>query len=82
MDGCDEGATTRQKLTLVKGSHVWVFAWSPGDEEALLRALAALAENESSGFEWFDAAVVSHQMGRRIGKGVYKLSGAGFLSGA
>lgn len=54
-------------VTLVKGRHTWIFSWSAGDEPALLHTLQELAENSTGGFEWFDAAVVCHQLSRRLG---------------
>lgn len=65
-------------VTLVKGRHTWVFGWSRGDEVELLRALSDLADNQRAGFEWFDAAVVSHQMGARLDAGIREFSDARF----
>jgi len=67
----------RRTVTLVKAAHRWRFTWSVGDEQGLLCALADLAEERDNGFEWFDAAVVSQQMGRRLGAGLHKVSSQG-----
>ena len=58
-------STTRQ-LSLVKGQHRYLFRYSPGSEADVIAAFASLAGDDSSEFDWFDAAVLSYQMGRRI----------------
>ncbi len=54
------------QLVLVKRNQRWVFRYGPGEESAVLRQIAAAASNPESGFDWFDAAVLSHQMGSKI----------------
>lgn len=56
---------TRQ-LSLIKGKHRFVFRYCSGCEEELVDALATMANDPASDFDWFDAAVLSYQMGRRI----------------
>ena len=53
-------------LSLVKGSERFVFRYAPGLETKVIDAFAALAADRSSAFDWFDAAVLSYQMGRRL----------------
>lgn len=55
-----------RQLTLVKKGHYYVFRYQPGDEGNLLQTLIDLAESPSSPLDWFDAAVLSHQMGHRM----------------
>lgn len=55
----------RQKLTLVKGSHRFVFEYNEGNEPELVGSFVALAGDPDSEFDWFDAAVLSYQMGRQ-----------------
>ena len=38
----------------------------PGQEPDVIDAFASLADNQESEFDWFDAAVLSYQMGRRL----------------
>jgi hypothetical protein len=57
--------TTRQ-LSLVKGKHRFLFRYRPGSEADVIAAFANLASDGSSDFDWFDAAVLSYQMGRRL----------------
>jgi len=59
-------ATTRT-LTLVKKDQRWVFRYQPGEEPAVLQWLASTANDPDSRFDWFDAAVLSHQMGETMG---------------
>ncbi|MCK6455430.1 MAG: hypothetical protein L6Q92_02705 [Phycisphaerae bacterium] len=55
-----------QQLSLVKGSHRYVFRYPQGREADVIGAFAALAGDPESNFDWFDAAVLSYQMGRRL----------------
>jgi hypothetical protein len=43
-----------------------VFRYRSGEEGQLLQTLIDLAENPASPLDWFDAAVLSHQMGHRM----------------
>ncbi len=58
-------ATIRQ-LSLVKGKHRYLFRYRPGSEAEVIGAFASLASDASTDFDWFDAAVLSYQMGRRL----------------
>jgi hypothetical protein len=55
-----------RQLSLVKGSERFVFRYSAGHEAEVIDAFASLASDQSSRFDWFDAAVLSYQMGRRL----------------
>jgi hypothetical protein len=55
-----------RQLCLVKGSERFVFRYPSGHEAAVIDALAVLASDRRSSFDWFDAAVLSYQMGRRL----------------
>lgn len=57
-------------VTLIKGHHRWTFSCDPGDESVLLSYLSELATNPSVPFDWFDAALVSHQLSRRLTRGL------------
>ncbi len=58
---------TRQ-LSLVKGEERYVFRYTSGTEATVIDAFATMASDRSSQFDWFDAAVLSYQMGRRLEK--------------
>lgn len=53
-------------VTLTKGPHRWTFACEPGQERSLLLRLADLARDARVPFDWFDAALVSHQLRARL----------------
>jgi len=55
-----------RQLSLVKGRHRFVFRYLPGKESEVISAFASLAASEESDFDWFDAAVMSYQMGKRL----------------
>ena len=56
-----------RQLSLIKGQDRFVFRYQPGSEPEVINAFASLAVDALSDFDWFDAAVLSYQMGRRIG---------------
>lgn len=55
-----------RQLSLMKGPEKFVFRYRPGSEAEVIDAFAALASRTDSRFDWFDAAVLSYQMGRRL----------------
>jgi hypothetical protein len=55
-----------RQLSLVKGSERFVFRYQPGREADVIDAFSELAADSSKTFDWFDAAVLSYQMGRRL----------------
>ncbi len=62
--------TARQirQLSLVKGDDRYVFRYPTGHEADVIDRFASLASDHDSDFDWFDAAVLSYQMGRRLEK--------------
>ena len=55
-----------RQLSLDKGGHRYVFRYRPGCEADVIGAFANLAGDDDTDFDWFDAAVLSYQMVRRI----------------
>ena len=55
-----------RQLALVKGEDRFVFRYQSGHEAEVIDAFASLASDQRSAFDWFDAAVLSYQMGRRL----------------
>ena len=55
-----------RQLSLVKGGHRYVFRYQAGREADIIAAFAEMASRPEIGFDWFDAAVLSYQMGRRL----------------
>lgn len=64
-DGSSPGPNQRQ-LTLVKQGRRYIFRYSVGEEANFLKGLEAMARSPESDITWFDAAVLSHQMGQRL----------------
>jgi len=56
---------TRQ-LSLVKGEERYIFRYEAGHEAQVIDAFASLAADQDNQFDWFDASVLSYQMGRRL----------------
>ena len=48
------------------GEERFVFRYQTGHEATVIDAFASLATDRQSQFDWFDAAVLSYQMGRRL----------------
>jgi hypothetical protein len=63
---------TRQ-ITFTKHGQCYVFRYTPGEEAGILESLAAMARDKDSGVDWFDAAVLSHQLGRHISQDLDQL---------
>ena len=55
-----------RQLSLVKGEERYVFRYQAGNEAEVIDAFAGLASESGNAFDWFDAAVLSYQMGRRL----------------
>ena len=70
-----EAPALREPVTLVKGTHRWTFACEAGEESALLKRLSELASDSEAPFDWFDAALVSHQLSKRLKPGLQRIDG-------
>ncbi|MBL8878689.1 MAG: hypothetical protein JNG88_06165 [Phycisphaerales bacterium] len=55
---------SQRTLTLVKGEEHYMFRYREGEESRVLSALVALAGDPRSEFDWYDAAVLSYQLGQ------------------
>lgn len=55
-----------KQLSLVKGHDRYVFRYPAGREADIIAAFASMASDPDTEFDWFDAAVLSYQMGRRL----------------
>jgi hypothetical protein len=55
-------------LSLVKGREHFCFRYEAGDESRVLEALVEMVNRRELGFDWFDAAVLSHQLGQHLAK--------------
>jgi hypothetical protein len=61
-------ATTVKTLSLVKGREHFCFRYEVGQEAKVLEALIDLVNRRELSFDWFDAAVLSHQLGQHLAK--------------
>jgi len=55
-------------LSLVKGREHFCFRYEVGQEAKVLDALVDMVHRRELSFDWFDAAVVSHQLGQHLAK--------------
>ena len=55
-------------LSLVKGKQHFCFRYEIGHEAKVLDALIELVNRRDLPFDWFDAAVLSHQLGQHLAK--------------
>lgn len=62
-----QGQGEERELALVKNGQRYVFRCAPGEEPTLLRRLGELVRDPKVDLDWFDAAVLSHQIGQRMG---------------
>jgi hypothetical protein len=56
----------KRQLLLNKGDEKFIFRFGPGDEDHLLDALVAQAEDSRTSFDWFDAAVLSFKLTKSL----------------
>ncbi len=55
-------------LSLIKGSEQFCFRYQVGEESQVLDALIEMVNRREMRFDWFDAAVLSHQLGQHLAK--------------
>lgn len=55
-----------RQLSLVKGAERFVFRYQEGQEAEVIDNFSSMASDQRTAFDWFDAAVLSYQMGRRL----------------
>ncbi len=57
-----------KSLSLMKGKHYYCFRYEVGQEVRVLDALIDTVRKSGNQFDWFDAAILSHQLGRHLAK--------------
>jgi len=62
-----------RQLALVKHGHRYVFNYQPGRESELLERLTDMAHDPDCSLGMFDAAVLSHQVGRCLSQQIEQL---------
>ena len=55
-------------LNLVKGKQQFCFRYEAGQESKVLESLIDMVHRRELTFDWFDAAVLSHQLGQHLAK--------------
>jgi hypothetical protein len=55
-------------LSLMKGKQHFCFRYEVGQEGRVLDTLVEMVNRRELGFDWFDAAVLSHQLGQHLAK--------------
>jgi hypothetical protein len=60
--------TTMKTLSLMKGRQHFCFRYEIGQESKVLDALVEMVNRRDLSFDWFDAAVLSHQLGEHLAK--------------
>ena len=53
----------KRQLNLIKKGHHYIILYEPGEESSVIQCLMDKVKDKESGLDWFDAAVLSHQMG-------------------
>ncbi len=56
------------RVVLVKGDHQWRFEWESGQEITAVKAITEIARSPEADFDWFDAAMVCHEMSKITAK--------------
>lgn len=64
---------SESEFALVKNGKRYVFDCAPGHEAQALNEIAEMVTRSESDLTWFDAAVLSHQLGERMSKRLSEL---------
>ncbi len=59
---------TSHRVVLVKGEDQWRFEWDAGQELEAVEAITEIAKSPDTNFDWFDAAMVCHEMSKITAK--------------
>jgi len=62
-----------RSLSLVKGRQHYCFRYEVGQEPKVLESMVGMVHNRELSFDWFDAAVLSHQLGQHLAKELQSL---------
>lgn len=54
------------EIVLVKKGRRYMFRYETGEESKLLSHVVEMVQRPDNDLDWFDAAMLSHQMGRRM----------------
>jgi hypothetical protein len=68
QQGTPGGTAATRTLSLVKGNQQFCFRYQVGEEGKVLESLIEMVNRRELPFDWFDAAVLSHQLGQHLAK--------------
>ena len=68
-----ESVTGQRQLLLLNRGHKYVFRFNVGDESKVLDGLLEMARDPESSLDWFDAAVLTHQMGQQLSEQLQRM---------
>lgn len=68
----------RHCITLVKGDQRWRFQLEPGHERSMIDTVSGMASDPNHPLDWFDAAIVSHQIAKHLEQPGSTAPGASF----
>ncbi|GMU82178.1 MAG: hypothetical protein AMXMBFR47_20490 [Planctomycetota bacterium] len=60
--------TDPRTIEFSRDGQTFVFSYHEGQEAEVIAAFVELADDPASDFDWYDAAVLSFQMGRSVGQ--------------
>ena len=64
----DKKNSHSHRVVLVKGNARWRFEWETGQEIKTVRVITEIAQSSQTDFDWFDAAMVCHEMSKITAK--------------
>ena len=64
LDMPQNSEKTSHRVVLVKGEDHWRFEWQSGQELEAVEAITEIAKSTDTDFDWFDAAIICHEMSR------------------
>ena len=67
-NSANANANPVKTLNLVKGREQFCFRYEVGQESKVLESLIDMVNRRELTFDWFDAAVLSHQLGQHLAK--------------
>jgi hypothetical protein len=67
-ESAGNNAAQIKTLSLMKGKEHFCFRYEVGQETKVLDALIEMVNRRDMHFDWFDAAVLSHQLGQHLAK--------------
>jgi hypothetical protein len=66
MAGAQAMKSAQRQMVLKKGAEKFIFRYEPGHEDQLLDALIDQVKDKRTGFDWFDAAVLSFKLSQTL----------------